>query len=252
MDFNKKLLDLKKSNKERKLKLAIANGFSTVESYLEFLVNEIKKEVLEPVTQPTEIKPTKIQKCVLLDRSGSMRGSKLNNAINGINEEIESLKNEDVDYIYTLIIFDSTIEVIVNQQPIKTVSKISFMDRGYTALYDALGKAFELFAESTDKVLINIFTDGEENASRKYTRNQIKDLINKYDHITTTFVGTEFDVHQVQRDLGIEKTNTLSYDGTGQGLKMSMESTITATKSFAADVSRGVDVKKGFYKKINN
>ena len=221
---------------------------------MEFLVNELKKEVLEPVTQPTKTEPITINKVVLLDCSGSMDGSKIENAINGINEEIQSLKQEtNIEYLYTLITFQSNdVDIKYLKKPIKDVSSIKFRAFGGTPLYDAIGKAYEIFGKETSKTLVNIFTDGEENQSCRYYRSQIQNLISTHDHITTTFVGTEFDVNQVQRDLGIEKSNTLSYDGTGQGLRKTMESTITATKSFAADVSRGVDVKKGFYKKINN
>ena len=255
MDFNKQLADFKKSNKERKLKLATTNGFSTVESYLDFLLEKIKDSIFEPppikVEETKVTEPITIEKCVLLDCSGSMEGSKLTNAINGINEEIEALKKEDTNYLYTLITFEGfTVKTINLKTPIKEVNQVYFRSGGRTPLLDAIGKAYDLFCSSKNKVLINIFTDGEENSSQKYTRSQINRLIKGYDHITTTFVGTKFDVEQVQRDLGIDQSNTLSYDGTGQGLKMSMETTITATKSFANDVSRGVDVKKGFYKKI--
>ncbi len=255
MNFNKQLADFKKSNKERRIKLATSNGFSTVEDYFDFLLEKIKDSIFEPTTIKVEetkvTEPITIHKCVLLDCSGSMAGSKLNNAINGINEEIEALKKEDTNYLYTLITFSGyQIKTINLKTPIKDVDKVYFKASGSTSLLDAIGKAYDLFYSSKNKVLINIFTDGEENSSQKYTRDQINEMIKKYDHITTTFVGTKFDVEQVQRDLGIDQSNTLSYDGTGQGLKMSMETTIIATKSFANDVSRGVDVKKGFYKKI--
>jgi len=51
--------------------------------------------------------------------------------------------------------------------PIKDVKPISFSADGYTPLYDSIGLAINLFAESKNKTLINIFTDGGENRQEK-------------------------------------------------------------------------------------
>lgn len=251
MNFNKQLTDLKKSNQSRKLVLAERAGFSNVKDYMSFLLGKITEDIIGVVSPITSLV---VHKCVLLDCSGSMSGSKLNNAIKAINDEIEALKLEDgkvVNYLYTLITFEEyTVNTVKLRIPIKEVEYVSFYPGGYTPLYDAIGKALLEFALEPNKVLINIFTDGEENSSCNFNKNQIKELINKYEHITVTFVGTKEDVISVQKDLNIKRSNTMSYDGTGEGLKKTMIDTVTATIEYSSRVSRGEDVKKGFYKSI--
>ena len=70
------------------------------------------------------------------------------------------------------------------------------------------------------------------------------------DRVTVTFIGTDFDVENVISRLGIDKSNTLSYDGTAKGLEASFDATIASRVEYSTNVVQGKDVSRGFYKNI--
>ncbi|MCA9381732.1 hypothetical protein KC678_05680 [Candidatus Dojkabacteria bacterium] len=84
---------------------------------------------------------------------------------------------------------------------------------------------------------------GEENASRgKYNSVfAVKELIDNLEQkdFTITFVGTEADVYEIQRNLSISKGNTLVHDNTAEGVERSFRKSMAATQSYSASVSRG-------------
>lgn len=264
-DYIKLLKDLKKSNKERKLKLALKAGFATVESYLDYLDKQVLSggklntpTKAKVVAKTSKVKPT-IHIVDIIDCSGSMSGEKIRSAVLGINNGIENLrKDTKANYKYTLCDFSDSrdINFKYSNSDLIDVKSINFGDRGMTALYDAIGitlNKVNQFKDSKDKVLVNIYTDGGENGSISYSESSINQLINelKSKGFTVTFIGTERDTMNVISKLGIDKSNTLSYDGSAQGLKMSMEKTVTARAMYSTAVADGQDVSKGFYKNIN-
>ena len=122
---------------------------------------------------------------IVLDRSGSMVGCQ-KVTIEALNEYLRDLKQEkDISASITLSTFDSiSIDVPIKDTPIK---KLRFFPneilqpRGGTPLFDAVGLAIhdlERRDESTDenKVLV-IVTDGNENASKEYTFENISSKI---------------------------------------------------------------------------
>lgn len=256
----------KKSNKERKLKLAIKAGFETIEAYLDYLDKQVlsggksntSTKKAKVGTKVPKVKPT-IHVVDIIDCSGSMRGEKIRSAVSGINNGVENLrKDTKANYKYTLCDFSNNrdINFKYSNSDLINVESINFEDRNLTALYDAIGITLNKvnhFKDSKDKVLVNIYTDGGENDSISYTEVSVNHLINelKSEGFTVTFIGTEIDTMNVINKLGIDESNTLSYDGSAQGLKMSMEKTITARALYFAGVADGVDVSEGFYKNIN-
>jgi hypothetical protein len=65
---------------------------------------------------------------------------------------------------------------------------------------------------------------------------------------TITFIGTEADTRFVINNLNIDASNTISYDGTAQGLQETMVYTSSARSAYTDKVLKGEDVSKGFYK----
>ena len=258
-NFVKLLQSFKRSNKDRKLKLAQKAGFSTIEDYL----NNLQHKVLcgevyeEEQTTSAKTKPT-IHIADVIDCSGSMSGDKIRGAIAGINDGIEKLKKDTTAvYLYTLCHFSNYSDIKFEGvgRHIENVSSISFRTRGSTALYDAIAETIEIIGSAKnegEKVLINVYTDGQENDSRKFSSVKLSKLIeeSKSKGYTVTFVGTERDTQTIINKLGLDASNTLSYDGSAQGLSKSMEATSIARSAYSAAVVDGLDVSKGFYKNI--
>lgn len=249
------LFDFMKSNKERRLKIAIKAGYSTSEDYIKYLKG-IETVIVTKKVSKKRGKPT-IHIIDIIDCSGSMFGAKINNAIKGINNGILELKKDtSVNYTYTLCDFSGSNDIQYKyvKAPLNTVETVNFRDRGMTALYDAIGKTLTTASKNIkkdEKVLVNIYTDGEENGSRSFDSKKVSELIEdlKKDY-TVTFIGTDVDVKSVITKLKIDETNTLAYDGSGKGLEKSMSLNNLARSAYSSSVKEGKDVSVGFFKNI--
>lgn len=127
----------------------------------------------------------------ILDRSGSM-SSMQEPAIAAFNAFIKSQLDVPGDARLTLVQFDDAYEVPVEAQAIQDVPQLTaatYQPRGSTALLDAIGRTIDSIASRTKalpseqqpgKVIFAIFTDGQENASHRYTARHISDLIRLY------------------------------------------------------------------------
>ena len=246
--FENLLKKFKKSNKVRRAYLASKNGYETPEDYLAYLQSMIgEQKTSKPVIHVIDV----------LDDSGSMLGNKYESAREGITEGFRVLGMEEgVDYVYSLIIFASSLKLPylrIGVTPDRII-EVGGAPGILTALSDAIGRAFEVSkAMSQDKTLINIYTDGGENASKHYSTHKIASMIKEYEEdIVCTFIGTPQDTKIAKRIYSLDDSNTFSYDNTGEGLKVAMEVTYQSRSTFANKVIRGEDVSKGFYKQIIN
>jgi hypothetical protein len=127
----------------------------------------------------------------ILDRSGSMQPMQ-EPAVAAFNDFIKSQLDVPGDARLTLIQFDDAYEVPVAAKPIQDVPQLTaatYTPRGSTALLDAIGRTIKETdrrisalpeADKPGKVILAIFTDGEENASQEYTIKHIGDLIRLY------------------------------------------------------------------------
>lgn len=225
-----------------------------------------------------EAKPKKVigEKAVvhnvhILDRSGSMKYGKYENAVLGINEELSLLKRDDsVEYLQTIVEFDTRgswsaqqtrIEWRALAIPLKGYGTfIGLGADGGTPLYETIAKVVEkmrTIAKSGEKVLLKIFTDGDENASgegwsiAEGGAKRLELLIKEVEAIgfTVTFVGQEGDVKNMIKNVGLRSANTISHDNTARGVKMSFIKTAGATMTYAKKVAAGEDALDNFYAK---
>ena len=178
----------------------------------------------------------------ILDRSGSM-GGLTDDTIGGYNAFIESQKNEPGDAVLTTVLFDHEYTVLhngVNLKDVKPMTYAEYMPRGMTALYDAIGKTINDVgrrlnntpeAERPGKVIFVITTDGYENASKEFTQQQVKEMI---EHQTDKyswqfmFLGANIDVQEVSCNLGISADFAASYTASENGVE-SVYSTMSKT-----------------------
>ena len=127
----------------------------------------------------------------ILDRSGSMQPMQ-EPAVAAFNDFIKTQLDVPGDARLTLIQFDDAYEVPVTAKSIQDVPQLTaatYTPRGSTALLDAIGRTIKETdrritalpeGDKPGKVILAIFTDGEENASREYSAKHISDLIRLY------------------------------------------------------------------------
>jgi hypothetical protein len=159
-----------------------------------------------------------IKRCFILDRSGSM-ANMIDDTIGGFNAFIDAQKS--LGGTMSLYLFDNEFDVVYEDMPIEKVqnlTKKTFVPRGSTALHDAVGKVITNVGKQimTGPVDINviIMTDGHENASKKYTSDHIKDLIEIHTKLGWNFMymGANQDSILEAGKMGINSDNTLDFD----------------------------------------
>ena len=223
-----------------------------------------------------------IHNILLVDCSGSMSGSKIKAANEAIQSELSTPNPEGVIVHNTVLGFTttsfshnkSTYSVIEHKhQPKSTrLEMVKYMDlleydsdvnyhdvilhaTGGTPLYDALAEVMLSDNNPGNKYLqikLKVYTDGKDMHSSNYNSTSIKRVIEDFtaNGNLISFIGTEQDVNTMVRS-GIERSNTLGYDGTGQGLRKSLASTRSADKKFYAAVAEyKVPVTEGFFKDV--
>ena len=139
----------------------------------------------------------------ILDRSGSMAGLE-SDTIGGFNAMIEKQKSQDGACYVSTVLFDNECEVLHDRVPLRDVPKMTDRDytvRGCTALIDAIGGAIHhignvhKYARPEDvpaHTMFVITTDGQENASRRYTSDQVKRMIGYLGSTVTYLKRTEY------------------------------------------------------------
>lgn len=253
----KLLADLAKANKNRKLSMAIKFGFTTVEEFKDYLQSNIVIE--SQVCLPP--KPT-IHNVFVLDASGSMSGSKYKNGMAGIMALINSIREDKLT--------NNTITVIelTTNAPDRVSYTHCYLDKdfseckftranGGTPLYKALGKIIDTLLldpsiKSTDKVLLNVTTDGDDTEGFGEYPNlpQLIKKIQKDNNFTVTFIGTVQDVNSIKGKLSLDESNVLVHDNTGKGIEIAYIKTVSARETYSNNVAEGKDVTLGFYKKL--
>ena len=173
----------------------------------------------------------------ILDRSGSMGGLE-KDTIGGYNSMIEKQKKEDGEALVSTILFDHEQEVLVDRVPLDKVSKMTedeYYVRGCTALLDAIGGAIHhignihKYAREEDvpeKTIFVITTDGLENASRRYSYNDIKKMIQRQEKKygwEFLFLGANIDVAKESGRLGIREDRAVRYVNDSEGIELNYE-----------------------------
>ena len=167
----------------------------------------------------------------ILDRSGSMAGLE-GDTIGGFNAMIEKQKKEPGEAVISTVLFDNDCEVLHDRIAIENIPAMTDRDyyvRGCTALLDAVGGAIHhignvhKYAREEDrpeKTLFVITTDGMENASRKYSYDRVKMMIQrqqeKYDW-EFIFLGANIDAAKEAARFGISEDRAANYHADSAG-----------------------------------
>lgn len=173
----------------------------------------------------------------ILDRSGSMGGTE-SDTIGGYNSYIDDLKNKEARI--TTILFDNEYEMITKRQDVKEVKKLTkkqYFVRGCTALLDAIGKTIKYMEkEKSEKVLFIITTDGYENASHEFNKEQIKEMIQGHKDWEFMYIGADIDSYSEGQSLGIDSSNIANYKKDKKGISKLFKAMGRVSECFCEEV----------------
>ena len=180
----------------------------------------------------------------ILDRSGSMSGLEAD-TIGGFNGMIEKQRQEAGECYVSTILFDNVSEVLhdrVKLAEIEPMTDRQYTVRGCTALIDAIGGAIRhianihKYARREDVPAHTVFvitTDGMENASRKYSAERVKQMIehekSKYGW-EFLFIGANIDAVETAARYGIGADRAVNYHADGAGTRVLYESVSEAVR----------------------
>lgn len=191
----------------------------------------------------------------ILDRSGSMAGLE-SDTIGGFNAMIRKQQKEQGECYVTTVLFDDASVVLHDRVPLAEVAPMTEKDytvRSCTALLDAVGDAIchigniHKYARREDvpaHTLFVITTDGLENASHRFTSEQVKTMIrqHKEEHSWEfLFIGANIDAVETAARYGIDRNRAVKYHADGKGTDVVYKTISCAVGSVRADVSLGED-----------
>lgn len=189
----------------------------------------------------------------ILDRSGSMSGLE-SDTIGGFNAMIAKQKKEDGEAYVSTILFDNVSDVLHDRIKLKDVPKMTGKDytvRGCTALIDAIGGAIHhignihKYARPEDvpaHTMFIITTDGMENASVRYSSDEVKKMIERQKEEygwEFLFIGANIDAVETAAQFGIGRDRAVNYRADSQGTQV-LYDTISAPIS-AMRANKNID-----------
>jgi hypothetical protein len=146
---------------------------------------------------------------LLLDASGSMNVRR-DETIREVNHYLYKLRNDGLKYRLTVRTFNEGTNTLILDKDIKDVGLLEheeYRPNGWTRLLDAVGDTLEaapyhgLYASRT---LFVVVTDGQENDSRRYGLQQVRDMIDRRrsEDFQFVFLGDGPQAWQVGNRLG--------------------------------------------------
>lgn len=202
----------------------------------------------------------------ILDRSGSMQ-SLTSDTIGGFNSLIEKQRREEGECLVSTVLFNNSSKVLHDRAPLSGIAEMTARDysaQGGTALIDAIGAAIHhignvhKYARPEDvpkHTMFVIMTDGMENASRNYSSDKVKSMIERQKQKygwEFLFIGANIDAVETAKSFGISEDRAVDYladsEGTDAvyGAVCAAVSTVRRCANLSADWSEQIadDFKK--------
>ena len=177
-------------------------------------------------------KKHQVHNLIILDESGSMESIKTT-IIQGFNELVQTIQGiekqfPEQEHFISFVSFNGLGQKLLHfidpASKLKQIDDKSYKPDASTPLFDAMGFSINKLKQSlqgqTDyNVLVTILTDGEENASKEFSGNGIKKLVEelKQNRWTFTYIGTDHDVEKIALSLSIN--NTMVFAKSEAGIK---------------------------------
>ena len=191
----------------------------------------------------------------ILDKSGSMSGLEAD-TIGGFNGMIEKQKKEAGEALVSTVLFSNESTVLhdrVDLRKIEPMTDQQYFVGGCTALIDAIGGAIHhignvhKYAREEDRPEHTVFiitTDGMENASRRYTSDQVKAMVKRQKEKygwEFLFLGANIDAVETAAHFGIDEDRAVTFynDAQGQALNYSEVSEAVRTVRACMPLTRG-------------
>ena len=190
---------------------------------------------------------------VALDRSGSMSGERWTHAIDSINEYVNGLKKEKIEGTVNVTAFDTSgtsvrLEELVENQSIAYYEPLAHnvvSPSGMTPLFDAAANVMDRALENNaDRTIVVIMTDGEENSSKEYNQNKIKEKVKLLEakKWEVVFLGANFDVSQYTSGSGLASTKMRNVDLSNQFQRTAMQADLTKSTVAYAQAGQAINL----------
>src|SRR5262249_16018895 len=145
----------------------------------------------------------------------------------GFNSYVSTL-GEDTQSAYrlTAVTFDTQVTTLFTDVPLTDVPQLdesNYLPGGNTALYDALGVSLDELTSAirredhpygTDRALVIVRTDGLENSSRRFTKQQVSDGIKGREaagNWTFVYLGADQDAWAASEGMGFAHGNVQAF-----------------------------------------
>lgn len=184
---------------------------------------------------------------LIVDQSGSMSAIQQESQ-QALDDLVKAQKEQPGELMIKLVTFNHDVEV----RPLiksEDFAGVTLEPQGMTALHDAVG--FGIRSLDADigklarddnmpgKVIVVILTDGEENASREYTPDAVKKVVEAYQSTEKwefLFLGANQDAVTTASNFGIRAGASMTYQASGIGVTES----INATSRYISDTRSGL------------
>lgn len=177
----------------------------------------------------------------VIDRSGSMQ-AKRNETIIGYNtwlKDQQQLPDKAV-LVRTLFSHEIIVDSPVDVKDAAFLVNESYQPDGYTALLDAVMDtilAMEATSKKGDRFLLLIITDGQENASTRYSASAIRQAITERQAgglWTVAYQGCQADAWGSAQAMGVQAGNFQRYADSGYGTQNAFKGMSASTSSYRA------------------
>ena len=190
---------------------------------------------------------------MILDRSGSMGGLE-SDTIGGYNSMLKKQKETEGEVLVSTVLFDSRSEVLYDRVPLDQMPQMTekeYYVMGSTALLDAIGGAIHhignvhKYAREEDrpeKTIFVITTDGMENASRRYSYEHVKQMVERQKEKygwEFLFLGANIDAIETAGRFGITADRAANYKSDSAGTALNYEvlsETVSMMRTCAAPI----------------
>jgi hypothetical protein len=200
---------------------------------------------------------------LILDRSGSMADC-WTQTMSGLQDQFMKVrdlqqKHPDQEFFISLCIFDNIIEFPVPVSPASGnyLHLIRGVEpRSNTALFDAIGDSIRhlefhagnLLTRKEASVIVVVLTDGQENASRRYSAEMIRreiDRLQATDLWTFSFLGADFDITETAAAFNAGANSSMNFSKAN--MSFAFDSLSSKMHEYAAEKQVG-HIKKEFLK----
>ena len=193
----------------------------------------------------------------ILDRSGSMSGLE-GDTIGGFNSLIEKQRKQEGECYVSVVLFDNESEVLYDRVKLGDVRDMAADDytvRGCTALIDAIGGAIHhignihKYARPEDvpeHTVFVIMTDGMENASHRYSSDEVKAMVEKekakhgWEFL---FLGANIDAVETAAHFGIGRDRAVNFHSDSRGQALNYKVVSEAVCQVRCNAPLGADWK---------